>query len=107
MNPGCSAMVESADMDQARRITQLDRQIGQADRRAATLRVERRELRRQLREAGVGWAAIGALSGVSPAAIQKDLQDAEQRARSNEQKRTARRVQPPEEAEPERAEATA
>ena len=87
-------MLDSAGMaglEPQKRIAALDRQITAADQRASLLRRERRALRAQLRDEGMGWAAIGQLSGVSPAAIQKDLQDVEQRARSNEVKRNSRR----------------
>lgn len=80
--------------DAARTIARLDRQICRHKDAAAALQAERRQLRQHLRDVGTSWAAIGAISGVSPAAIQKDLQDDAQRARHNEAKNAARRKTP-------------
>lgn len=77
--------------DTARRIAALDRQIRRHELAASDLRAERRDLRAGLRADGASWAAIGAISGDSPAAIQKDLRDDDQRAAENEKRRSERR----------------
>ena len=75
----------------AAQIVALDKRIDHHEITVAALRDERRELRRQLRAEGLTWAAIGAISNVSLATIQKDLHDPAQRERHNEAKRNGRR----------------
>lgn len=80
--------------DAGRTIAKLDKAICRHELTAFDLRAERRDIRAKLRAEGMSWAAIGAISGVSPAAIQRDLQDDAQRARHNQAKNAARRKTP-------------
>ena len=73
-------------------VRRLDRRILDLDSRADAARAERREARRALRELGVSWAALAALSDCSTTAIHRDLQSDEARRRMYAAENNGRRI---------------